>query len=158
MTCTGNTCLLSWVRVLLEIWTPQKRLMFLDILRTKWWKIQYKFSFSFTAFCLLSGLQPWRWSFHSQWICNCGISVFSSPYACLAFLLEFSFSLSNFHCQTFIAKLFPPRFGHSTVSDTFQGAFAWPLSFHFLDRCPNPLCFCWSWIFEKRSEILENKK
>merc|ERR1712088_1034999 len=25
------------------------------------------------------------------------------------------------------------RFGHSSVSDTFQGAFAWPLSFHFLD-------------------------
>ena len=35
ITCAGNTYLLSWVRVLLEIWTPQKRLMFLDILRTK---------------------------------------------------------------------------------------------------------------------------
>ena len=34
ITCAGNTYLLSWVRVLLEIWTPQKRLMFLYILRT----------------------------------------------------------------------------------------------------------------------------
>ena len=134
-----------------KIWTWKvlKEIHFADIclyiLRTKWWKIQYKFSFSFTAFFLLSGLQPWRWSFHSQWICNCGISVFTVQFiiflSCLSPRIQPSIAMSVpiFYQQhlwilsIFRSKLFPPRFGHSSVSDTFQGAFAWPLSFHFLD-------------------------